>query len=252
MLVEERSRVIASLQTDLQADCPCLLTSTKDIDNLWFLNLLSHGQDLQKLARLRENTILGIPAIGRTFGARIIAWQKGARFSHDVDRIGPMIIEDARRILELRRAIKVIETACKDLMKSSRIVTLIDTIPGLATVFSSELVGEIGTLERFERESSLAMYLGMANLSNDSGQIKSSNNPGHIIGHAKGTMMAAVDKHRKLVPESKRYYDKERAEGKKHNQAIRALGRHLCRVIFSMPKHDRGYGYREENMQNSA
>jgi len=48
------------------------------------------------------------------------------------------------------------------------------------------------------------------------------------------------------MPESKRYYDKKRAEGKKHNQAIRALGRHLCRVIFSMLKHDRGYEYREQ------
>lgn len=247
-LVDERSRVIARLQADLQSVCPCLLAITRDIDNVWFLNLLSHGQDLEKLARLREKTILGIPAIGRKFGARIVAWQQHARFSHDVDWVGPMIIEDARRILELRRAIKAIEAACKELMAESRIATLIDTIPGFATVCSSELAGEIGTLDRFERESSLAMYLGMANLSNDSGKVRSSKNPKHINSHAKGAMMAAVDKHRKLVPESKRYYDKKRAEGKKHNQAIRALGRHLCRVIFSMLKHDRGYEYREQKM----
>ena len=251
-LVEERSRVIARLQADLQAVCPSLLAITKDIDNLWFLNLLSHGQDLQKLARLREKTILGIPAIGRKFGARIVAWQNSACFGHDIDWVGPMIIEDAHRILELRRAIKTIEAACKDLMKTSRIATLIDSIPGFATVCSSELAGEIGTLERFERESSMAMYVGMANLSNDSGKIKSSKNPKHINSHAKGAMMAAVDKHRKLVPESKRYYEKKRTEGKKHNQAIRALGRHLCRVIFSMLKHDRTYEWRMEKMQNSA
>lgn len=63
-------------------------------------------------------------------------------------------------------------------------------------------------------------------------------------------MMAAVDKHRKLVPESKRYYDKTRAEGKKHNQAIRALGRHLCRVIFAMLKQGREYELREEKGAN--
>ena len=251
-LVEERSRVIARLQADLQAVCPSLLAITKDIDNVWFLNLLSHGQELEKLARLREKTILAIPAIGRKFSARIISWQKSARFGHDVDWVGPMIIEDARRILELRRAIKAIEAACNDLMATSRIATLIDSIPGFATVCSSELAGEIGTLERFQRESSLAMYIGMANLSNDSGKIKSSKNPKHINSHAKSAMMAAVDKHRKLVPESKRYYDKKRAEGKKHNQAVRALGRHLCRVIFSMLKHDRAYEWREEKMQNSA
>lgn len=251
-LVEERSRVIARLQADLQAVCPSLLAITKDTDNLWFLNLLSHGQDLEKLARLREKAILGIPAIGRKFGARIIAWQQGARFGHDVDWVGPMIVEDACRILQLRRAIKAIEATCKELMATSRIATLIDTIPGFATVCSSELAGEIGTLDRFERESSLAMYVGMANLSNDSGKVKSSKNPKHINSHAKAAMMAAVDKHRKLVPESKRYYDKKRAEGKKHNQAVRALGRHLCRVIFSMLKHDRPYQFRQEKMSKSA
>ncbi len=47
-------------------------------------------------------------------------------------------------------------------------------------------------------------------------------------------MMAAIDQHRKRVPQSQRYYEKKRAEGKRHNQAIRALGRHLCRVIFKI------------------
>ena len=54
-------------------------------------------------------------------------------------------------------------------------------------------------------------------------------------------MMTAVDRHRKQILQSQRYYEKKRAEGKTHNQAIRALGRHLCRVIFKMLKTDRSY-----------
>jgi hypothetical protein len=54
-------------------------------------------------------------------------------------------------------------------------------------------------------------------------------------------MMAAVDHHRKRVPQSQRYYERKRAEGKKHNQAIRALSRHLCRVIFKMLSQERLY-----------
>ncbi len=54
-------------------------------------------------------------------------------------------------------------------------------------------------------------------------------------------MMAAVDHHRKRVEQSERYYEKKRAEGKRHNQAIRALGRHLCRVIFKMLSQHRPY-----------
>jgi hypothetical protein len=49
----------------------------------------------------------------------------------------------------------------------------------------------------------------------------------------------------RCVPESKVYYEKKRAEGKSHNQAVRALGRHLVRVIWSMLKNGRDYELRE-------
>jgi len=57
--------------------------------------------------------------------------------------------------------------------------------------------------------------------------------------------MIAVDRHRKCVPESQKYYEKKRAEGKSHNQAIRALGRHLCRVIYKLLKEERDYEIRD-------
>jgi len=43
---------------------------------------------------------------------------------------------------------------------------------------------------------------------------------------------------------SRVYYDRKRAEGKKHNQAVRALGRHLVRVIWSMLNNRRDYELR--------
>jgi hypothetical protein len=46
------------------------------------------------------------------------------------------------------------------------------------------------------------------------------------------------------VPTSRAYYDKKRAQGKKHNQAIRALGRQMIRVIWSMVKQQREYEIR--------
>ena len=40
----------------------------------------------------------------RKCAALISAWQKNATFSHEVQCVGPMIIEDARRVLELKAA----------------------------------------------------------------------------------------------------------------------------------------------------
>ena len=122
----------------------------------------------------------------------------------------------------------------------------IDSIPGFATVCASELAGEIGTIERFAHEGSLAVYLGMANLDRSSGTTKGAKAPRHVNTHAKRAMMTGVDRHRKQVPQSQRYYEKKRAEGKSHNQAIRALGRHLCRILFRMLKDDRDYEKRTE------
>jgi len=74
----------------------------------------------------------------------------------------------------------------------------------------------------------------MAALDNSSGSHKGSKKPKHVNTRAKAALMVAIDRHRKLVSESQRYYDKKRNEGKKHNQAIRSLGRHLTRVIYKM------------------
>jgi len=244
-LVDEKSRVLARMQGDLRAVCPGLLDITADADNRWFLNLLTHGDDLTKLARLREKTLLAIPAIGAKYAALICQWQRQAQFSHEVAYAGPMIVEDARRILALGQAINALERQCAALAKDSEIARLIDTLPGFALVCSAELAGEIGTLDRFAGEASLAVYIGMANLDNSSGERRGARAPGQVNKHAKAAMMTGVDRHRKQVPESQRYYEKKRAEGKTHNQAIRALGRHLCRVLYRMLKHGEAYRIRE-------
>jgi transposase len=240
-LVDERVRVLNNLQADLHAVCPGLLEITGEADNLWFLNFLTSTDDLRKLARMREATIRKIPGIGKTYASVIINWQKRAQFSHDVEWVGAMIQEDAARVLELRDKIEALEAKMADVAHGSNIAKTLATIPGFGAICTAELAGEIGTIDRFNNEASLALYIGMANLDNSSGKQKGSKPPRQVNSRAKAAMMIAVDRHRKKVLQSQRYYEKKRAEGKKHNQAVRALGRHLCRVIFKMLKEDRGY-----------
>jgi len=120
-------------------------------------------------------------------------------------------------------------------------MNLIGSIPGFGLVSCGTLAGEIGTVNRFEYESSLALYLGMAPLNNSSGNYQGVKTPKQVNTKAKFAMMVAVDRHRKFVPESQAYYEKKRRDGKTHNQAIRALGRQLCRVIFKMLKDEKEY-----------
>ena len=240
-LVNERGRVINALQADLQSVCPGLLEMTRDVGNLWFLNFLTCRKGLLKLARMRRASLLKVPGIGATYANAIQVWQNRAYFAPDADLVGEMIQQDATRILELKQQIKVLEDQMAQAAGRSSMACQLASIPGYGAVCAAELAGEIGTIERFRNEASLALYLGMAALDHSSGKFRGSKPPKHVNARAKAAMMIAVDHHRKLVPQSQRYYEKKRAEGKKHNQAIRALGRHLCRVIFKMLSQQRLY-----------
>jgi transposase len=240
-LVEERGRVISAMQADLQATAPGLLQITKFAGNLWFLNFLTCRTDIRKLARVRRASLLKLPAIGPAFADRIQTWQRDPCFGPDARLVGEMIYQDARRVLELNRQIKTLEDEMARIAAQSAIANQLTSIPGYGTVSSAELAGEIGTIDRFKSEASLALYLGMASLDNSSGKFRGSKAPKHVNARAKTAMMMAVDHHRKRVGQSQRYYQRKRAQGKRHNQAIRALGRHLCRVIFKMLTEDRPY-----------
>jgi transposase len=240
-LVNERTRLISSLHADLQAVAPGLLQITRYVGNLWFLSLLTCRKDIRKLARLRRASLLKLAGIGATYADRIQVWQQNAYFGPDALLVGNMIRQDAERSLELNRQIKALEDEMARVAATSAIACQLASIPGYGSVCSAELAGEIGTIVRFQSEASLALYLGMATLDNSSGKFRGSKAPKHVNARAKAAMMAAVDHHRKRVPQSQRYYERKRAEGKRHNQAIRALGRHLCRVIFKMLRQKRPY-----------
>ena len=243
-MVNEKVRVLNRIQSDLQAIAPGLLEITGDTDNLWFLRFLTCRDDLTKLAGLQRKTLLNVKGIGKTYADAIQKWQQQAQFAADVAWVGEMIIEDAQRILALRNRIGKLDQKIEALNGKSAIAQCLQSIPGFGPTCSGELAGEIGSLDRFSRESSLALYLGMAVLDNSSGKSRGVKTPRQVNSHAKAAMMTAVTRHVSQVPASKAYYDKKRAEGKKHNQAIRSLGRHLVRVIWSLIKQQRTYEIR--------
>ena len=157
---------------------------------------------------------------------------------------GEMIHNDARRMLELLEQIGQLEQAIEPLTQSSEMAQRIGSIPGFGIICSAELAGEIGTLERFAGEASLALYLGMATLDNSSSSTEGTRRTRHVNHRTRQAMMAAVARHLREVPQSQTYYDKKRAEGKKHNQAIRSLARHLVRVLWKMLTENRDYEIR--------
>lgn len=243
-LVHDRSRISMRMQAELHAACPGLLAITKQAGNIWFLSLLACRDDLTKLATLRLRTLLELKGIGRVYAAEVRRWQKVAMFSDTVTWTGPMIVEDARSIIMLNAQIKQLDEALDTLLPQSPEAMRIISIPGFGPVCSAELAGEIGTIERFSDEGSLALYLGMAPLEKSSGKHHGTKPPRQVNVRAKAAMMIAIKHHYDAVPDSLAFYEKKRHQGKGHNQAVRALGRHVVRVIYSMLKSGRDYQIR--------
>jgi len=246
-LVGEKAAILNRMQSDLHAVSPELMELARNKDGLAFLQFLTCREDLRQLERIHKRTLLGIKGIGKGFAGKVQEWQKKAQFSEEAEYAGPMIIEDARRIMELKKRVKDLDKQIGELCERSQLAVIIRSIPGFGLTCTSEVVAEIATMERFRSEKSLAMYLGMAPLDNSSGKRKGTRHAKQVNKRARMAMMTALTRHIRRVDESERYYRKKRNEGKKHNQAIRSLGRHMVRVIWSMIKNDHFYESREVN-----
>ena len=245
-LVNERTMLSNRMHSNLQAIAPGLLEITGSMDNAWFLNLLTARDSFDQLVRMRKASLLKIKGVGQKYAALIRVWQKTAILSSDVLLVGDMVTEDAKRVRALADKIKQLETKLQELMPQSALAAVIESITGFGLVSATELAGEIGAIERFTSESALARYIGMAPLDNSSGVYTGSKGGKQTNRRAKAAMMVAVVRHYWHTPESKKYYEKKRAEGKRHNQAVRSLGRHLTRVIWSLVKNNRLYVRKEK------
>ncbi len=166
-------------------------------------------------------------------------------FEELADIYRTIILSNARRILELKEEIEMIDRHLEEIGEESREVKRLKSIPGVGTKLASRLVGEIGDINRFENEGQVAIYCGVACVDDDSGKSKKTKAVYKANKICKATMIDIAGCTIRYVSESKAYYEKKRGEGKKHNHALRCLARQLIKVIFKMLKEDRDYDVKE-------
>ena len=246
VLVVDRANRLTRLRTDLQAVCPDLSALTRSPDNLWFLRLLTCRDRLTALPRLQANTIRAIRGIGAKTLPRILAWQKTAAFGSTIDLADADIVADAAAILALNEQIKAVDKRIDETASRCTMASRLRSIPGFGVTGASELAGEIGSLQRFDSEASLALYLGMAPLDHSSGIQNRARRSKSINRRCQAALMTCIVRHMTCIAESRTFYDRKRAQGKRHNQAVRALGRHLVRIIWRMLQNTRDYETRTQ------
>jgi Holliday junction resolvasome RuvABC DNA-binding subunit len=103
---------------------------TKNIDQVWFLNVLTSVKQLPKLAGKQQRTLSKISGVGKKYVERIMDWQKHVSFSDDASWVSEMIIEDAQRMIDIRAKIKALDNLMEALSEQSEIASTLCTIPG--------------------------------------------------------------------------------------------------------------------------
>jgi transposase len=107
-------------------------------------------------------------------------------------------------------------------------------MPGIGVRTAARVLLEIGDASGFKSSAHLAAYAGIAPVTRTSGSSIKGEHPART-GNRKLKRAFFLAAFAALAdPTSRTYYDRKRAEGKKHNAALICLARRRCDVLFAM------------------
>jgi transposase len=107
-------------------------------------------------------------------------------------------------------------------------------LPGAGVLVTAKLIGEAGDLDRFRSADAFAMLAGVAPIPASSGQtqrMRLNRGGNRQLNRALHTIALAQAWHHEPA---KTFIARKRAEGKTWREALRALKRHLARVVFKL------------------
>jgi transposase len=148
----------------------------------------------------------------------------------------PLIARLARQLLDLDREAKDLTKQIGDTFHAHPQAAVIESLPGLGPVLGAEfLVGTNGDLSAFRGPDKLAAFAGLAPTPRDSGRVSGNlRKPRRYHrGLRRVFYMAALVSAMREGP-SRTFYQRKRAEGKHHIQALIALARRLVDVLWAL------------------
>jgi transposase len=118
---------------------------------------------------------------------------------------------------------------------------LLSTLPGIGPRTGSRILAEIGDGTRFADGARLASYAGLAPVTRQSGKSINGESQSRRGNHRLKNAMFLAAFASLRDPASKAFYDRKRAEGKRHNAALICLARRRCDVILAMLRTGQPY-----------
>lgn len=149
-----------------------------------------------------------------------------------VDEVLPKLAASLIDTLDQRAAIAKQVEEVLDAHPLARVLT---SMPGVGVRTAARIMLEVGDASSFPTSGHLASYAGLAPVTRRSGTSIKGEFPARSGNkHLKRAFFLSAFAALRADPISRAYYDRKRAEGKKHNAALICLARRRCDVIHAM------------------
>ncbi|MER7540542.1 IS110 family transposase [Streptomyces sp. NPDC097704] len=157
--------------------------------------------------------------------------------------IAAMVATLAREVIALNEKINEIDRQIEASFGAHEQAAIIASMPGIGTLLGAEILAAIGgDMDLFGSPDRLATYAGLAPAPRDSGKISGNRHrPKRYHRRLQRALFLAAMSSITCCSESRRYYDRKRAEGKRHSQAVLALARRRVNVLWALLRDHRQY-----------
>ena len=147
-----------------------------------------------------------------------------------------MVARLAKEVMTLDTEIAQTETLIEDRFRRHRHAEIILSMPGFGVTLGAEFLaatgGDMGAFDSVDR---LAGVSGLAPVPRDSGRISGNlKRPRRYDRRLLRACYLSAQIATRTDPASRTYYDRKRAEGKTHTQAVLALARRRLNVLWAM------------------
>jgi transposase len=247
-LVADRTRIVNRLRSYLLGVFRAL-ERTVDPTNRGPLVLLTGFQTPQSLrtigadgltAWLRERHVRGAAAIAR---AAIEAAQAQTVTLPGQRLTAQLVARLAGELLALGEDVHHVELQIEATFHRHRHAAVIQSPPGIGVILGAEfLAGTGGDMAAFASADHLAGFAGLAPVPNGSGRVSGNlHRPRRYHRGLQRVFYTSALISIRCNPDSRIFYDRKRAEGKRHTQTVLALARRRVNVLWVLLRDERCY-----------
>ena len=141
----------------------------------------------------------------------------------------------AGQVKELKEQRATVAREVEAMLEDFPLASVLMSMPGIGIKTAAQILLAIGDGSAFETPGHLAAYAGIAPVTRRSGTSIRGEFPARSGNkRLKNALFYSAWVASNHDPISKAYYDRKRAEGKRHNAAVICLARRRCNVIFAM------------------